>query len=49
MELSALRDGLGSALDGVGRVLLSSGEPGIGETRLSEGFAAEAISRIGSL
>ena len=34
-ELATLQDALHAALDGSGRLLVASGEPGIGKTRLA--------------
>ena len=41
-ELAALREALVSALDGHGRIVLVTGEPGIGKTRTAEEILAEA-------
>ena len=41
-ELAALREALASALDGHGRIMLVTGEPGIGKTRTSEEILAVA-------
>ena len=41
-EQARLRTGIQSAIDGQGRLILLSGEPGIGKTRLAEWLAAEA-------
>ncbi len=45
LELAALRDALASALNGRGRIVLVTGEPGIGKTRTSEEILAEARNR----
>ena len=45
LEFAALRDALASALDGRGRIVLVTGEPGIGKTRTSEEILAEARNR----
>lgn len=44
-ELSKLEDLLRSAVGGVGRVALVSGEPGIGKTALTRSFAYTALRR----
>ena len=44
-ELASLRDALASALDGHGRIVLVTGEPGIGKTRTSEEILTEARDR----
>src|SRR5690349_20588006 len=41
-ELSELRAGLDAAIAGQGRLVLISGEPGIGKTRLAGEFTSEA-------
>ena len=43
-EMSVLRSTLDSARNGVGRLVLCSGEPGIGKTRLAQEFAGEALA-----
>ncbi len=44
-EVASLGDGLTSALDGNGRLVLVAGEPGIGKTRLADALVADAESR----
>ena len=44
-EMAALRAALASASRGRGRLVLLSGEAGIGKTRLADTFAAEARGR----
>lgn len=44
-ELALLRAGLEMGLDGEGRVVLLTGEPGIGKTRTAEELAADAVAR----
>src|SRR5258706_16255171 len=41
-ELDVVTSGLRAAADGVGQVVLISGEPGIGKTRLAQEIAAAA-------
>jgi DNA-binding CsgD family transcriptional regulator/tetratricopeptide (TPR) repeat protein len=44
-ELRALKDALGSAMEGHGRIVILSGEAGIGKTALLRAFAAQAPPR----
>jgi tetratricopeptide (TPR) repeat protein len=44
-ELERLRTALDASMAGAGRLVLLSGEPGIGKTRLAERIAAEAAQR----
>jgi DNA-binding CsgD family transcriptional regulator len=43
-ELDALRAWVGAARDGVGRLVLCAGEPGIGKTRLAQELAGVALA-----
>lgn len=43
-ELDALRSWLDGALDGAGRLVLCTGEPGIGKSRLAQELAGQALA-----